>query len=155
MVTISTHPTDGPVHTYFGLTYANYLVIPRTLMQSMPIGWQERMTACLDELHEAFQHIEQAEVYEVVPGVERTVSELSDTELKRTGYSVDWYGGEEPPEGLDTDDLNAWQHKHETEPVYYDRDLDEVDADTRVVLPADDPVPHYNRGRTYVEPRTA
>jgi len=24
------------IHTWFGLTYANYLVLPRTLLQSMP-----------------------------------------------------------------------------------------------------------------------
>lgn len=99
------HPTDGPVHTHFGLSYANYLVIPRTLMQSMPIGWQERMVACLDQLAEAFQHIDQAEAYEVVPGVERTVSELSDMELERTGCSVDWYGGEEAPDVATAEDL--------------------------------------------------
>lgn len=34
--------TNGPIHGFFGLSYSNYLVLPRTLMQSMPVAWQER-----------------------------------------------------------------------------------------------------------------
>lgn len=40
---------DGPVHDAFGLTYASYLVWPRVLMQQMPLNWQERFVALLDE----------------------------------------------------------------------------------------------------------
>ena len=149
---MTTNPTDGPIHLHFGLSYANYLVLPRTLMQSMPTGWQERIVACLDEMHDAFRHIPQAEAYEVVPGTAHLVNELSNGDLRAAGYSVDWYGGEEPPDDLDPDDLNAWQHKHETDPVYADRDFNEVDPETRVVVPAADPVPHYNRGRTFIAP---
>lgn len=146
------HPTDGPIHTHFGLSYANYLTLPRTLLQSMPIGWQERFVACLDELATAFRHVPQAEAYEVTTGTVHAVSELSDADLNAANCSVDWYGGEEPPAGLDSDDLNEWQHKHETDPVYYDRHFNEIDPDTRVLVPAADPVPHYNRGRTNIAP---
>ena len=82
-----------PVHAWFGLTYANYLVLNRSLLQSMPIGWQRRFVACLRELDDAFDHIEHA-----------------------YGFTV-----------------NA------------------RDAGGRFMA---DPVPHYNRGRTLVEPRT-
>ncbi len=44
---------DEPIHTWFGLTYANYLVLPRALLQSMPGEWQRRFVACLTELQEA------------------------------------------------------------------------------------------------------
>lgn len=37
------------VHELFGLTYANYLVLPRSLLQSMPDEWQRRFAACVDE----------------------------------------------------------------------------------------------------------
>jgi len=47
-----------PVHDWFGLTYANYLVLPRSLLQSMPEAWQARFVACLDELREEFSHVE-------------------------------------------------------------------------------------------------
>jgi hypothetical protein len=40
------------IHTWFGLTYSNYLVLPRAVLQSMPDEWQEKFVACLDELRE-------------------------------------------------------------------------------------------------------
>jgi phosphoenolpyruvate carboxylase len=41
------------IHHWFGLTYSNYLVLPRAVLQSMPEEWQERFVAMLDELEEA------------------------------------------------------------------------------------------------------
>lgn len=38
-----------PIHGWFGLTYANYLVIPRLALQEMPLDWQRRMVALLEE----------------------------------------------------------------------------------------------------------
>lgn len=49
---------DGPVHTWFELTYANYLVLHRTVLQSMPGEWQERFVACLMELQDACAGLE-------------------------------------------------------------------------------------------------
>lgn len=43
---------DEPVHEWFGLTYAQYLTIPRSVLQSMPKEWQDRFVQCLDELDE-------------------------------------------------------------------------------------------------------
>lgn len=55
------HLTDGdgvirqsPVHAWFGLSYASFLILPRLMMQSMPLDWQERMVALLRELDETF-----------------------------------------------------------------------------------------------------
>lgn len=45
--------TDGPVHCWFELTYASYLVLPRSVMQHMPIEWQERFVRCLNEMSAA------------------------------------------------------------------------------------------------------
>ncbi len=45
---------DGPIHNAFGLSYAAYLVIPRTVLQSMPIEWQARFCAAMDETHQRF-----------------------------------------------------------------------------------------------------
>lgn len=42
------------IHNYFGLSYAQYLTLPRTALQSMPEEWQARFVACLHELDEAF-----------------------------------------------------------------------------------------------------
>jgi len=32
-----------PLHNWFELTYAQYLTIPRSILQSMPVEWQRRM----------------------------------------------------------------------------------------------------------------
>ncbi len=43
---------DGhePIHEWFELSYAQYLTIPRSVLQSMPAAWQARFVACLEEL---------------------------------------------------------------------------------------------------------
>jgi hypothetical protein len=41
------------IHQWFELTYAQYLTIPRSVLQSMPGEWQERFVKCLEELDEA------------------------------------------------------------------------------------------------------
>lgn len=150
----ATHPTDGPIQDWFSLSYSNYQVIPRTLMQSMPIEWQQRMVACLEELREAFGHVPQSEVYKVEAATEHIVHEMGFDLLEEAGITEDWYGGETPPEGLSDDDLSEWKAIHEeAEPKYYAPDGREMDPRERFLLPAADPVPHYNRGRTYIQPR--
>lgn len=42
--------TPEPIHEWFELTYAQYLTIPRSALQSMPTEWQRRFVDCLDEL---------------------------------------------------------------------------------------------------------
>lgn len=39
-----------PVHTWFELSYAQYLTIPRSVLQEMPEEWQQRFVDCLEEL---------------------------------------------------------------------------------------------------------
>lgn len=45
------------IHGWFGLTYANYLVLPRSVLQSMPDEWQQRFVACLEEMGTAYGHL--------------------------------------------------------------------------------------------------
>jgi len=45
--------SDGAVHEWFELTYAQYLTVPRSVLQSMPHEWQERFVRCLCELDDA------------------------------------------------------------------------------------------------------
>lgn len=40
------------VHGYFGLTYANFAVYPRTLLQSMPDDWQDKFVELMREYHD-------------------------------------------------------------------------------------------------------
>lgn len=44
----------SPIHTWFGLTYSSYLVVPRTVMEQMPLDWQEKMTELLEFADEYF-----------------------------------------------------------------------------------------------------
>jgi hypothetical protein len=43
----------SPVHSWFELSYAQYLTIPRSVLQAMPHDWQCRFSACLSELDNA------------------------------------------------------------------------------------------------------
>ena len=38
------------IHEYFNLTYANYLVLPRSVLQSMPEDWQEKFVYLLERI---------------------------------------------------------------------------------------------------------
>lgn len=127
------------IHLHFSLSYANYLVLPRTLLQSMPDVWQARFVAMLDELREAFRHVPQAEAYKVEAAKEYIVEEMTNAQLYAAGIEV---------ENDDTD------YGPGPETTYHcTQDGREVDRHERVLLPVADPVPHYNRGRTRIEPR--
>ena len=41
--------SNEPIHDYFELTYSSYLVLPRSVLQSMPIPWQRALVALLRE----------------------------------------------------------------------------------------------------------
>lgn len=45
---------SSPIHAWFELTYAQYLTVPRLIMESMPLEWQEKMVALLDEMDATF-----------------------------------------------------------------------------------------------------
>lgn len=40
---------DGPVHAWFGLTYAGWLTVPRVALQVMPLSWQQRFADLMEE----------------------------------------------------------------------------------------------------------
>lgn len=41
-----------PIHGWFELSYAQYLTIPRSVLQSMPREWQAKFARLLDQLDE-------------------------------------------------------------------------------------------------------
>lgn len=48
---------DKDIHTWFELSYASYLTLPRSVLQSMPEDWQEKFVTLLEELEdEARKH---------------------------------------------------------------------------------------------------
>jgi hypothetical protein len=42
------------IHDWFELTYAQYLTVPRSILEAMPEGWQDRFVALLEELDDTF-----------------------------------------------------------------------------------------------------
>lgn len=53
------------IHDMFGLTYASYLVLPRSILQSMPSDWQCRFRALMKEYDEATSIIDDGVDYQV------------------------------------------------------------------------------------------
>jgi len=45
---------DSDLHLWFELSYAQYLTIPRSILQSMSLEWQNKMAALLWELDDTF-----------------------------------------------------------------------------------------------------
>lgn len=43
---------NEPIHNFFGLSYSNYLVLPRSVLQSMPIKWQEDFVKLIEQIPE-------------------------------------------------------------------------------------------------------
>jgi hypothetical protein len=131
-------PEEEPmrdVHTYFGLSYANYLVINRTVLQSMPLDWQDKLVKLLDQLEAAFGGVDVE--YHVETGQWVYANECTGDQLKLAGVT------RHLPEDNDPNG----------EVVYYDRTGQEIPYGGRVFVPGPDPIPHYNRGRTIIEPR--
>lgn len=126
------------IHKHFGLSYTNYLVLPRTLLQSMPDEWQTKFVVLLKVLEDAFAHVPQADVYDVTAGKEGLLRDMTESELFQAGVEV-----------TGDDDLG-----HGPDTVYRSiKTGEELDGDSYGFRPGKDPVPHYNRGRARVEPR--
>jgi hypothetical protein len=49
----------------FGLSYSSYLVLPRALLCGMPVEWQERMVALLDEARATYDPSKMEDEYVV------------------------------------------------------------------------------------------
>jgi hypothetical protein len=47
--------SNDPINAWFELSYAQYLTVPRLVMQSMPLEWQRKMAVLLQEMDETFK----------------------------------------------------------------------------------------------------
>lgn len=50
---ILSHCNLQPIHDYFCLTYSNFIVLHRSILQSMPVKWQQRMVRLLNQADSA------------------------------------------------------------------------------------------------------
>ena len=46
--------SHDPLNAWFELTYAQFLTVPRLVLQSMPLEWQRRMAVLLQEMDDTF-----------------------------------------------------------------------------------------------------
>ncbi len=42
---------QGPIHLWFGLSYSNYLVLPRTILMDLPTRVQQRLIDLIEDIH--------------------------------------------------------------------------------------------------------
>lgn len=47
------------LHTWFGLSYASFLVLPRSFMNEMPDEWQSKMADLLSEYDQTFKPVDE------------------------------------------------------------------------------------------------
>lgn len=112
-----------------------YAVLPRSLMESMPLPWQQQLTALLSQFHQAYGHL-QWPVYKVVPSRYERLVDLDEEQLAEVGCVV-----EIDPDGS---------------LVYQDRSGRVIpDAESRHVLVSClDPIPRHPGGHVPPAPPT-
>ncbi|MGD9530896.1 hypothetical protein [Pseudonocardia sp.] len=112
----------------------DYLVVPRSLAQSMPLRWQQLFVGMLADLHDAYADLDWPE-YRVVPSRWERLTDLDEEQLAAAGYVAE-IGADGELEYRDSEDS----------PV--------EDPETlQVLAPVADPLPDLAAGR--VEPRPA
>lgn len=144
---MSTHPTEAQdVHTYMGLSYSSYLVIPRVMAEQMPMDWQHQFTALAEQLHEAYRHVDHPDGYEVKPGTWCYVNEVPDATKRALGitHSTDNVPDlPENPTDKQFEEHEAAYREAEDEDLYWDRDGKELSPHEYVFVPGSDPYPRY------------
>lgn len=105
----------------------NYVVLPRSLVEAMPLPWQQAMVQIMAEFHQAYGHLDWPE-YRVVPSRREKLVNLDEEQLAEVGYLVE----------IDVDG----------ELVYRERTGRRIDnpEDTEVLVSVMDPIPqqHHN-----------
>lgn len=112
----------------------DYLVVPRSLAQSMPLRWQQVFVGLLADLHDAYRQLEWP-IYQVVPSRHELLTDLDEEQLRVVGYVAD----------LDADGNLVIKDSAER-PIPNPHTV-------RVLAPITDPIPPASAGR--VTPRPA
>jgi hypothetical protein len=120
---------DRDISQWFGLSYSNFLVLHRVELEHMPEEWQHRFVRMLNEVNDAYDHLEHPEGYNVYPCRWVYVDELSEADAEVAGVTV------------------VHGKKGTT---YFNERGDEMNIVERVPIRVPDPIPHYRHGR--VEP---
>ena len=52
MTAATRRESSEPIWDWFGLTYSSYFCIPRSALQALPVDWQRRFVALMDEAND-------------------------------------------------------------------------------------------------------
>jgi hypothetical protein len=84
--------SSTPLRDYFGQPHPGvtdgYAVLPRSLVESMPLPWQQQMTHLLAEFHQAFGHLNWP-IYRVQPSRYEKLVDLDEDQLAEVGCIVE------------------------------------------------------------------
>ena len=85
-------PPASPLHDYLASphpgTPEGYVVLPKSLVGTMPLQWQHAMVQILAEFHGAFAHLDWPE-YRVVPSRREKLVNLDEEQLAEAGYLME------------------------------------------------------------------
>ncbi|MCP2259683.1 hypothetical protein LX15_003389 [Streptoalloteichus tenebrarius] len=84
----SSTPLRDALHNARHGVDAGYVVLPRSLAESMPLPWQQQMAHLLAEFHQAFGHLPWP-VYRVVPSRYERLVDLDEDQLAEVGCLVE------------------------------------------------------------------
>jgi hypothetical protein len=110
---------------------AGYAVLPRSLVESMPLPWQQQFATMIAQFHQAYAHL-QWPVYRVVPSRYERLVDLDEEQLAEAGYLME----------IDSDGEIVYRTRSGT--------LVENPEQTTALVSVLDPIPHNRHGR--VEP---
>mgnify|MGYP006921281854 CR=1 FL=1 len=139
------------IDTWFSLSYSNYLVLQRSILQSMPLEWQHRFTAIMDEMNDAMgpemQAMMPSNYFVAVLAREQELVYEDCDECEGSGIAVI-----EERWGL----FNLRRHRIKIDCPECEGSGKDYDSGYRRETPeevgfVDDPVPHYSRTRTRID----
>ncbi|WP_304455926.1 hypothetical protein [Nocardiopsis sp. YSL2] len=148
------HDVGHDIGTWFSLSYSNFLVLHRVLLEHMPRWWQLAFVNRLEQLHAAYSHLEHPPSFEVHPCKFVIVEDLDDDQRKKLGVTSSMDDFPDMPEDPTEEQFDAHEAAYDKAcdaEVFYDADGNELDRNQRVPLRVPDPIPHYRYG--HVEPR--
>jgi hypothetical protein len=147
------------IGTWFSLSYSNFLVLHRVLLETMPRWWQLDFVNRLEQLHTAYSHLDHPEGYEAYPCRYVEAWEMSDDERKAAGITSsldDFPESTALPENPTEEEVaahdTAWEEAADSE-VFYDDAGTEIEKHQRVPIRVPDTIPHYRDRLAKVEPR--
>lgn len=139
MTMYTPEPMRSPLPDYLRTphpgTSENYVVLPKSLVEAMPLPWQNALWQILSEFHQTFAHLEWPE-YRVVPSRKEKLVNLDEEQLAEVGYLVE----------IDVDG----------ELVYRERTGRRIDnpEETEVLVSVMDPIPgEYRNANQDTPPR--